>query len=287
MFVKASKTQLKLRLALYGGSGSGKTFSSLAIASHLMPDPKIAVIDTEHGSASRYAGAFEFDTCSLQDHHPGKYIEAIQAAQEMGYDVVIVDSLTHAWYSELGLVGGNFNNWNKVRPIERQLISTLLSARCHLIVTMRAKTRYSVEKIKTSRGESSAPKIIGTVPVQSPGVEYEFDIVGELSQDHILTIEKSRCSDLADRQFLNPGRGFAMEVSQWLTESEQPWVEPDHSKAARVKFARECEGVPQSVVVDLLQKAFKVSNPKDLTSEQVDSLVGMIRNNPSSSPSNK
>ncbi len=148
MFKKATKTQIKLRLALTGPSGSGKTFSSLALASHL--GQRIAVIDTEHGSASRYADLFEFDVVELESFHPNRYVKAIVAAQQAGYDVVIIDSLSHAWMGkdgELELVDrarNSFAAWKDVRPLERALIDTMLSCKCHLIATMRSKTEWVV-----------------------------------------------------------------------------------------------------------------------------------------------
>ena len=107
MFKKATKSQIKIRLALSGASGAGKTFSALSIASYL--GNSIAVIDTEHGSASRYADKFSFDVCELENHHPFKYIEAIETAEQAGYEVIIIDSLSHAWFSELELAGKGFD----------------------------------------------------------------------------------------------------------------------------------------------------------------------------------
>jgi cytidylate kinase len=138
MFQKATKTQSRLRLAISGASGSGKTFSSLAIAQHL--GQSVALIDTERGSASKYAHLFNFDVCELTSFHPSKYIEAIRAADRSGYDVLIIDSLTHAWFAELELAGGEFRNWAKVKPLERALTNTILASRSHIIATMRSKT---------------------------------------------------------------------------------------------------------------------------------------------------
>lgn len=99
MFVKATKDKIKIRLAISGASGSGKTYSALAIASHLATP--VALIDTERGSASKYADKFNFDVCELTDFHPIRYIEAIQAAERAGYGTIVIDSLSHAWYWEL------------------------------------------------------------------------------------------------------------------------------------------------------------------------------------------
>src|SRR5690349_10453718 len=83
-FKKATKEQAKLRLALIGLAGSGKTFSSLAVATHLVPGGKIAVIDTERGSASLYADRFAFDVLDLDRQGPENYVEAIEAAEQAG-----------------------------------------------------------------------------------------------------------------------------------------------------------------------------------------------------------
>jgi hypothetical protein len=113
MFQRATKSQIKIRLALSGASGAGKTYSALAIASHL--SKKIALIDTERGSASRYADIFKFDVCELNNHHPSKYIEAITAATDAGYEVIIIDSLTHAWFAQLELVDRARNSFTALQ----------------------------------------------------------------------------------------------------------------------------------------------------------------------------
>ena len=96
----ATKKAAKLRLALVGPAGSGKTYSALAIATGL--GSKIALIDTEHGSAALYADKFAFDTCNLETFSPDSYVEAIKGAEAEGYDVIIIDSLSHAWIGKDG-----------------------------------------------------------------------------------------------------------------------------------------------------------------------------------------
>lgn len=224
MFKKATKFEIKIRLALSGASGSGKTFSALSIASYL--GNSIALIDTEHGSASRYADKFQFDVCELDNHHPSKYIEAIQAAEGAGYEVIIIDSLSHAWFSELELAGKGFDGWKNVRPLERKLIDAMVGSKAHVIATMRSKTEYVMEDYTARDGKTkTAPKKIGTAPVQSSGIEYEFDVAGEMNHEHILTISKSRCSELTDRTFLNPGREVAKILKDW-TQGVEPQSVP-------------------------------------------------------------
>jgi hypothetical protein len=219
MFKKAIKQSLKLRLALSGASGSGKTYSALSIASHL--GGSIAVIDSESGSASRYADLFEFDVCELTNHHPAKYIEAIKSAEEAGYEAIIIDSLSHAWYAELDLAGKGFDGWKNVRPIERKLVEAMISSKAHVIATMRSKTEYVMEEYRAKDGKvKTAPKKVGTAPIQSSGIEYEFDVAGEMDYEHILTISKSRCPSLSNRTFLNPGKELALELKVWLGTEE-------------------------------------------------------------------
>ncbi|MCP6761935.1 MAG: ATP-binding protein [Fischerella sp. CENA71] len=220
MFKKATKSQIRVRLSLSGAAGSGKTFSSLALASHL--GKRIAVIDTERGSASRYADLFNFDVCELDQHHPSKYIEAIETAEYEGYEVIIIDSLTHAWYAELELVDqakNSFSAWKDVRPLERKLIDTIVKSNAHIIATMRSKTEWDTTPVNGKM----QPKKIGTAPIQTSGIEYEFDIAGELSADHILYISKSRCPSLQDTSWHKPGKDFAYQLRAWMGEVWMLW----------------------------------------------------------------
>jgi AAA domain len=218
MFQKATKEKIKVRLAISGASGAGKTYSSLAVATHLAKP--IALIDTERGSSKKYADKFDFDVCELTDFHPARYIETITAASDAGYATIIIDSLSHAWYWELDAVDSQRNSfaaWKDVRPLERKLIDTIVSCRSHIIATMRSKTEWVIE---TSNKGKASPRKVGTTPIQTASIEYEFDIAGEMSQQHILTITKSRCFELTDKTFLNPGKDLAAILNEWIG---QPW----------------------------------------------------------------
>lgn len=221
MFQKAERKKKKLRMAIVGPSGSGKTLTSLLIAKGF--GDKIAVIDTEHGSAEVYADRVDFDTCRLESFHPQRYIEAIKAASEAGYDVLVIDSFSHAWFGkdgELELAGKNSNSfagWKDVRPLERRLIETILTCKCHVIATMRSKTEWTMTEKPNAGGRTTlSPEKVGTAPIQSSGIEYEFDIVGDMDLSHILRINKSRCSEIADQDFLQPGADFAALIKGWL-----------------------------------------------------------------------
>lgn len=221
-FQKAVKRKAKLRIGLVGPSGSGKTFTALRIARGL--GGRVAVIDTEHGSASLYADLFDFDVMELASFAPDTYVAAIQAAADAGYDVVVVDSLSHAWMGKDGALeqvdkhaarerGNSFGAWRHVTPMHNRLVETIVGAPIHVIATMRSKTEYVIEE--DSRGKK-VPRKIGMAPVQRDGMEYEFTVVGDMDYDHRLMITKSRCSALADAVIEKPGEDVAATLTGWL-----------------------------------------------------------------------
>lgn len=225
-FRKATKQQAKLRMALIGPSGSGKTYTALRIASHL--GERVAVIDTERGSASKYADKFEFDVLELDSFHPQRYIEGIQAAEAEGYDVLIIDSLSHAWSGKDGALelvdkaakrmqsSNTFAAWRDVTPLHNALVDAMLQSRLHLIVTMRAKTEYIVEK--DERTGKSVPRKVGLAPIQRDGLEYEFDVVADMDLDNTLIVSKSRCEALSGAVIPKPGEEVADTLKAWLTD---------------------------------------------------------------------
>lgn len=221
-FAKAVKSKSKLRLGLIGPSGSGKTYSALAIAKGL--GGKIAVIDTESGSASKYADVFDFDVLELSTFSPTSYVEAIQAAERAGYDVIIVDSLSHAWMGKDGALeqvdraaaksGNKYTAWGSVTPQHNALIDAMVRCKAHFIATMRSKTEYVLEENEKGK---KVPRKIGTAPVQREGMEYEFDVCGEIDLDHNYVVSKSRCRDVDGQLIHKPGESFGAKLAAWLS----------------------------------------------------------------------
>ena len=188
---KATKEAVRLRFALIGPSGSGKTFSVLAIATQL--GQRVIVIDTERGSAAKYADLFSFDVLELDTFAPDTYCDAIRACEDAGADVVVIDSLSHAWMGKDGALEmvdkaaarsnsrNSFDAWRSVTPQHNRLVDTMLRCKPHLLVTMRSKMEYVIEE--DGRGKK-VPRKVGLAPVQRDGLEYEFDVLGEMNADH-------------------------------------------------------------------------------------------------------
>lgn len=181
-FKKVQRKVAKLRAACTGPSGSGKTLSSLYLAFGFTNDwNKIALIDTEHGRAQFYAnrsdlgtGEFLYDELT-PPYSPERYIEKVkEAASVVGPDgVIIVDSFSHAWDNEGGILDlktqleksqnkNSFTVWNEAGKIQNNLVNTLLSVDCHVIVTLRSKMAYAMEQNERGKME---PVKLGLAPV--------------------------------------------------------------------------------------------------------------------------
>ena len=234
MFKKATKEAAKLRAAIFGPSGAGKTFTSLRLATGI--GGRIAVIDSERRTASKYADRFDFEVCDLGagQHRISDYVAAIRAAGEAGFDVLVIDSLTHAWQELLTEIdaiakakyrGNTWSAWSDGTPKQKALIDAILDFPGHVIATMRSKTEWTTEK-EGSSGKS-APRRVGLTPEQGKGIEYEFDMLFELSVEHILTVIKDRSGKFQDQIIDSPGEALGAEMRAWLDEGAPAMSIPD------------------------------------------------------------
>lgn len=209
-------------MAIIGPSGGGKTWTSLAIGSAL--GKRVALLDTERSSASLYSDRFAFETADLTSFHPRRYIEAIKDAAAEGFDVLVIDSLSHAWMGKDGILdmadkkGGKFGAWRSLTPEHNGLVDAILDFPGHVIGTMRSKTDYLVDK--DEKGTQVVTKV-GLAPVQREGMEYEFDIVLTLDHRHVAHVSKSRCPALEESDALaKPGVELGRTLAAWLEEGE-------------------------------------------------------------------
>jgi len=242
-FKPATREQNRLRLCIDGPSGCGKTFSAIRFAHALAGNGgRIAVIDSEHGSARKYVGTnidgiqWQFDHQDLEYFSPANYEQAIREAGREGYDVLIIDSLSHAWMGVGGALDqidrsqtrNSFAAWKDVTPQHVSLVESMLRCPCHLIVTLRSKMEYVLEP--NEKGQM-VPKKVGMKPIQKDGIEYEFDIVGDMDLSHTLRVSKTHCPDVDGKTFPNPGPDFITIVREWLFSGSSyvapaPYVPP-------------------------------------------------------------
>lgn len=248
-FAPAVKERLKARIALSGPSGSGKTYTALRMAKELAgKDGKIAMVDTEHRSASLYADLFQFDTADFTPPYvPQRLIDMLNAAAANGYAVAIVDSGTHFWSGPGGILeivdknakGGNsWSGWAVGTPIQQAMIDALISVDMHVIMCMRSKQEWALQ---TNANGKQEPVRIGLAPQQRGDIEYEFTVFGELDLQHRLTVTKTRCPLVADLIDVNPGEAFARTLLDWLDDGADPnkryvdigWKDRDEHDTAR------------------------------------------------------
>lgn len=235
-FQRAERKQVRIKLAMQGPSGSGKTLGALVLARGLVgPSGRIALIDTENRSASLYANDFEFDALDLEaPYTTEQYMEAVRIAVAEKYDVIIIDSLSHAWAGSGGILdrketmdagGGNsFANWAKFSKEHGRFVAELMSAPTMLICTMRSKQEYVVEQ--NSRGRQE-PKKLGMAAVQREGLDYEFSVVFEVGIDHIARAPKDRTGLFEGREFNLRDPAIAAEIRKWMSEGKADAAAPE------------------------------------------------------------
>lgn len=232
-FKKAVKYDAKGRIALVGPAGSGKSFTSLELGRLLAGDGgKVAAVDTEHGSLSKYADLFDFDVIELSSYTPENFMAAIDAAERGGYSVFIADSLSHFWMGRDGALEfvdmaakrhkDQMGGWKEFRPHERAMVDRMIASPLHIIVTMRTKTEYA-EEIDQRTGKKKRVKI-GLQPVQREGLEYEFDLVGYMDEDNTFIVDKTRCPHYSAKAISKPRSKEFEPFRDWLkgVKREEP-----------------------------------------------------------------
>lgn len=281
-FVRAERKRAKARIGLVGPAGSGKTMSALKLAFGIVgPQGRIAVIDTEHGSASLYAHLCEYDVLEISAPFTAKkYLAAIKEAEEKNYDILLIDSLSHAWAGPGGIlefvdnlteVKNKFTAWREASPQHNSLVEAMLQSSIHIIGTMRAKTEYVLSE--DDKGKK-VPKKVGLAPVQRESMDYEFTLVFDIDRDkHIATSSKDRTS-LFD--------GFYEKLEIHHGELIRNWLETG-VEAPAMTAAQQPEKTAASLIPETGQEQSGVKKPEAsnnnlpaITAEQVKQLEQII-----------
>ena len=279
-FRKAERRKAKLRLAITGSAGSGKTYGALLVAQGL--GGRIAMIDTENGSGDLYSAMCDYDIMNIDaPYDPRKYIQAIHEAESEGYDVLIIDSLSHCWISEGGLLdmkealtsSGKYNSfsaWSKVTPLQNKLIEAMLRSRCHIIATMRSRTDYV--QVLNEKGRSEIRKV-GMAPVQRDGMDYEFSVVFDLNSEHTVTVSKDRTS-LFDGQSFKLSAEIGSTLLDWLNSGKDipsPQELSEMKQAVYREYLSFFKGDKQAVQSAILEVT-EGRGSKDWTLEDIQAL---------------
>ena len=294
MFKKAERKQAKLRLALSGPSGSGKTTGALLIAKGL--GGKIAVLDTERGSASLYADLCDFDVVELvPPYTPERYIEIIHEAEKAGYTTLILDSITHEWNGQGGILeivdnvarskfrGNSYAAWNEGTPRHQKFIDSMLASSLHIIATMRSKAVY----VETEKGNGK--KTIekqGAAPQQRDGLEYEFTAVLDLAVDgNLANASKDRTRLFHDPfvitedtgrklfEWLNSGKTFTEQAKEL---NQEPMTKAQSN--ALMAYLTKKHGDDRAAYLAELSDFFgrPISSSRELTKDDVSEFLDAV-----------
>ncbi len=280
VFKKAERKQAKLKLGLTGASGLGKTYSALAIASGM--SDKIALVDTEAGSASLYSHIFDFDTHTINpDYTIPKYLDAIKAAEEAGFEVLIIDSISHGWAGDGGLLAkkealdlkdskGKFSNWGAITKEQESFKSAILHCKMHLICTMRSKQEYALQMNDKGKME---PVKMGLAPIQRDGIEYEFTSILDMRAKGFAIATKDR-TGLFNNEYFTPSADTGKSLMTWLMEGKAP-LDNMLQKTLELQKAKNIT----NETLKQIAMSFKIESLKTATPEILLDLNAYIQSN--------
>lgn len=254
-FKKATKKEVKLTMGISGPAGAGKTLSALRIARGLVgPTGKIALIDTEGAKANAYADTIEngYDIAQFQSPFElDKLEDTLDEAIEAGYQVVVIDSLSHFYAGEGGILqqvedesvrnGGNgMKAWAHVTPKVNRFLEKLKAMPIHVIVTLRSKTTYEISR--NDKGKVSVQKL-GLAPIwKGDSIDFEMDHMLKMTTDHRAIVDKTRLIGLTDKIFDKPDEKLGKQIKEYLSGGivspiePEPAVEPEEQEEAADKI---------------------------------------------------
>lgn len=276
-FQKAKREQLWLKILLAGPSGSGKTYTALRLASGIAKEcnSRIAAIDTENGRIRYYANEFDFDDIQFEaPFTPENYIEAIEAAVDGGYKVLIIDSSTHEWDYCLDvhnkMPGNSYTNWAKITPRHDAFMEKMLQSPIHIITTVRGKDEYVLEE----KNGKQTPKKVGLGYKQRDGMEYNYTCTFNIAQDtHIASVMKDNTHLFEDRyDVLTEKDGKALY--EWANSGEAP--------APKKVVAKKAEETIDAVIAEIKAVVDEKTNDgvsRDVISAAIKSVAGSANYN--------
>jgi len=278
IFKKAERSKAKLRLSVSGPAGSGKTYSALRVAFGL--GNKVVLIDSENGSGSLYSSLGDYDIFVMEKpYEPEKLINVIKEAEKEKYDVIIIDSLTHYWAGEGGLlerhekIGGNsYTAWAKVTPVYQKMMETILQSKCHIIFTMRSKQDY----VLTEKNGKQVPEKVGMAPIMRDGAEYEVTVAINLNMHHLAETNKDRTGLFDSKQWI-PSEETGRTLLEWLESGAEPPKPRLTDSQRKQMFAMSKQaGMTVDGIKEHIHTTYSVESSNDLTIDQAEDLISWL-----------
>ncbi len=241
---KCKRNQAKIKMAIQGPAGSGKTYSSLLVAFGLCNDwSNVAVIDSENHSSDLYAHLGTFNVVHLEaPFNPERYIEAIRLCVSAGMQVVIIDSISHEWEGTGGILdqhgampGNSFTNWSKLTPFHNSFVQEILQSPVHIIATIRTKQEFIV----ADKNGRMVPEKVGLKPVTRDGMDYEFTLVFDLDIKNRATASKDRTGLFMGKPEQRLSTQTGKVILDWCNESQGTTTDQLTERIGRCKSIQE------------------------------------------------
>lgn len=309
---KAHRRKAYIKIGVSAPSGGGKTYSALRLGKGMMEEKypnlsdaehwdKIAIIDTENGSGELYADTHisgvhigEYNVITLgAPFEAEKYINAIELCKDNGVEVCIIDSTTHLWSGEGGLLeqqshvakrtGNSYTAWRDITPQHNRFVETMLQTPMHIVATMRAKEEYSPEKDEKT-GRTTVRKL-GLEPEQRKGMQYEFTMFFEIDAEHTAFGSKDRTGTFDQKYFLIT-EDTGKEIVRWLEkgtdepvkivatfEKANPKEALENLKKEVIDLCKTLGGSSNTVLMTKVKEYAPNGNPNSLT--DVESLQNL------------
>ncbi|MDF0719994.1 ATP-binding protein [Kaistella sp. PBT33-4] len=248
---QSERKRAKIKMALQGASGTGKTYSSLLIAQGLTNGnlSGVAVIDTENGSADLYAHLGNYNVLTMTPPFtPENYIKAIEVCEEAGMEVIIIDSISHEWDELLDfhskLAGNSFTNWAKVTPRQKAFVNKILQTQAHVIATMRTKQDY----VLNQKDGKYIPEKVGLKSVQRDGLDYEFTLVFDIDIKHFAVSSKDRTGLFMGKPEFQISEQTGQRILEWCNSGSSPISETPTEEQVIHKI-QQCNNIAELIAL--------------------------------------
>ena len=263
-FQKAKREQVWLKVLLSGASGSGKSYSALKIATGIAKEcgSGIAYIGTEGSRNKYYADEFDYDLLELEEPFEcEKYIEAIDAAVEAGYKVLIIDSMTHEWkwLNDVHdkMPGNSFTNWGKLKPRHHKFMDKVLNSPIHIIATARGKDDWVLE----DKNGKQVPKKVGMGQQQDKDISYEYTVSLMIAQDtHVASADKDN-TKLFDGRFEVLTEKDGVRLYEWANKGDAPAPKKETPKYTETTY--DSEDMLKSVKKEIISVCTELGGTKN------------------------
>lgn len=193
----ATRAGMRFIISLYGMSETGKTLSALKLAAGLEPDPtKRGLLDTEGGQRGRayvdhIPGGYMYASLSAP-FTPERYIEALGEFEAAGINVLTIDSVSHAWFAEGGILDmveaaterNDMAKWAKPKRRLAKMTRRILSGDMHIILCSRGKQPMVEQEVNGRKTYVQGP----VIPIQEKSLRFDMTIMAQMLGDGKFTV---------------------------------------------------------------------------------------------------